>query len=211
MIKRAGLPLPDDDSNSKKLGKTDADKRREEADKRKDFEASRTSTSDVGKKVSERASGSSRSALSQRTNANGKPDLMLQNMDRRLDPRSVSEDKAELERMMLDGEVRHEDIAEAREAVRMKESNISASKRLSEIIAKAGSANAFEGERLGIGGLDDVLSQVKRRVWTPLAVPPQLLSELGIHPVRGLLLYGRPGCVSIFVVLPLSPGKVIHK
>lgn len=31
-------------------------------------------------------------------------------------------------------------------------------------------------------------------VWTPLAAPPQLLRELGIHPVRGLLLYGRPGC-----------------
>jgi vesicle-fusing ATPase len=47
---------------------------------------------------------------------------------------------------------------------------------------------------LGIGGLDDVLAQVKRRVWTPLAAPPQLLKELGIHPVRGLLLYGKPGC-----------------
>jgi ATP-dependent 26S proteasome regulatory subunit len=43
-------------------------------------------------------------------------------------------------------------------------------------------------------GLDDVLSQLKRRVWTPLAVPPRLLLELGIQPVRGVLLYGRPGC-----------------
>ena len=47
---------------------------------------------------------------------------------------------------------------------------------------------------MGIGGLDDVLAQVKRRIWVPLAAPPSLLHELGINPVRGLLLYGAPGC-----------------
>jgi SpoVK/Ycf46/Vps4 family AAA+-type ATPase len=69
-----------------------------------------------------------------------------------------------------------------------------AATRVSEIVAKAGGGKAFEGETLGIGGLDDVLAQVKRRVWIPLAAPPQLLEELGINPVRGLLLYGLPGC-----------------
>jgi len=64
----------------------------------------------------------------------------------------------------------------------------------SEFIARAGSGDAFLGSVLGIGGLDDVLSQIKRRVWIPLAAPPSLLSELGIQPVRGLLLYGSPGC-----------------
>jgi vesicle-fusing ATPase len=61
-------------------------------------------------------------------------------------------------------------------------------------VAKAGAGSNFDGEMLGIGGLDDVLAQIKRRVWIPLAAPPQLLKELGIHPVRGLLLYGKPGC-----------------
>jgi vesicle-fusing ATPase len=65
---------------------------------------------------------------------------------------------------------------------------------VSEIVAKAGAGDAFMGEALGIGGLDDVLRTVKRRVWIPLAAPPQLLDELGINPVRGLLLYGLPGC-----------------
>ena len=69
-----------------------------------------------------------------------------------------------------------------------------ASTKVSELVAKAGAESAFQGQSLGIGGLDDVLAQVKRRVWTPLAAPPQLLSQLGITPVRGLLLYGRPGC-----------------
>ena len=194
MVKRAGLPLPDESNNNKQLGQTDIEKRRAEADARKKWEAVRTS--DVGKNVAQKASGG-RSALSRRVSSSSKPDLFLPNVDRRLDPQSVSEDKAELERMQHENDVRHEDIKEAREAVRIKEANLVASRKMSELVAKAGSGDAFEGERLGIGGLDDVLAQVKRRVWTPLAAPPQLLNELGIHPVRGLLLYGRPGCVSL--------------
>ena len=69
-----------------------------------------------------------------------------------------------------------------------------ASAKSSELIARAGSGDAFLGSVLGVGGLDDVLSQIQRRVWIPLAAPPNLLSELGIQPVRGLLLYGHPGC-----------------
>ena len=69
-----------------------------------------------------------------------------------------------------------------------------ATAKVAELVARAGALSSFEGEKLGIGGLDDVLAEVKRRIWTPLAAPPQLLRELGIHPVRGLLLYGRPGC-----------------
>ena len=69
-----------------------------------------------------------------------------------------------------------------------------ASEKNSELIAKAGSGDAFLGSTLGVGGLDDVLSQIQRRVWIPLAAPPTLLDELGIQPVRGLLLYGSPGC-----------------
>eukprot|EP00571_Detonula_confervacea_P006103 CAMPEP_0172315948 /NCGR_PEP_ID=MMETSP1058-20130122/26771_1 /TAXON_ID=83371 /ORGANISM="Detonula confervacea, Strain CCMP 353" /LENGTH=658 /DNA_ID=CAMNT_0013030155 /DNA_START=188 /DNA_END=2164 /DNA_ORIENTATION=+ len=69
-----------------------------------------------------------------------------------------------------------------------------ASAKSSELIARAGSGDAFLGSQLGVGGLDDVLAQIQRRVWIPLAAPPSLLSELGIQPVRGLLLYGEPGC-----------------
>jgi ATP-dependent 26S proteasome regulatory subunit len=69
-----------------------------------------------------------------------------------------------------------------------------ASNRVSAMVARAGANASFTGQQLEIGGLDDVLSQIKRRIWTPLAAPPQLLQELGIAPVRGLLLYGKPGC-----------------
>jgi len=69
-----------------------------------------------------------------------------------------------------------------------------AASRVSDIIAKAGSGIGFDGTALGVGGLDDVLGEIKTRIWTPLAAPPQLLKELGIKPTRGLLLYGKPGC-----------------
>jgi SpoVK/Ycf46/Vps4 family AAA+-type ATPase len=69
-----------------------------------------------------------------------------------------------------------------------------ASTKASELIARAGSGVAFTASALGVGGLDDVLLQIQRRVWIPLAAPPALLAQLGIQPVRGLLLYGHPGC-----------------
>lgn len=61
-------------------------------------------------------------------------------------------------------------------------------------VARAGGGDAFSGGRLGVGGLDDVLAEIRRRVWVPLAAPPRLLEELGVRPVRGLLLHGPPGC-----------------
>jgi hypothetical protein len=63
---------------------------------------------------------------------------------------------------------------------------------VSELVAKAGASFQDSGA-MGIGGLDGVLAEVKRRVWIPLAAPPRLLKELGISPIRGLLLYGKPG------------------
>jgi hypothetical protein len=67
-----------------------------------------------------------------------------------------------------------------------------AAEQVAEWVAR--SAPIFSGEAMGIGGLEDVVNTLKRRVWIPLAAPPQLLHELGIVPVRGVLLYGRPGC-----------------
>ena len=62
-----------------------------------------------------------------------------------------------------------------------------AASRVSKVLSQAGSGLAFEGQTLGVGGLDDVLVQIKRRIWTPLAAPPQLLNgkfemELCIEP-----------------------------
>ena len=66
-----------------------------------------------------------------------------------------------------------------------------AASRVSEIISRAGSGSAFDGQSLGVGGLDDVLAQIKRRIWTPLAAPPQLLKGACVpEPMVDSLRYG---------------------
>jgi len=74
----------------------------------------------------------------------------------------------------------------------------------SNVIARSGSETSFMGARLGIGGLDEILLEIKRRVWIPLAAPPSLLQELGIQPVRGLLLFGQPGTGKTLLARSLS-------
>lgn len=187
MVKRAGVPLNKTymEKFADELGKTDSEKRWKEALERKQWEEQR-STQTTGSNVADSVAGG-RSALSRReASADSKPDVFMNSV---LNPDSIAtiaQDKASLQKEM-EGKVTNELPPVTKELVE-------ASNRVSEMIATAGAGSSFAGESLGIGGLDDVLAQVKRRVWTPLAAPPQLLKELGIHPVRGLLLYGKPGC-----------------
>lgn len=228
--RRAGLPAEEETVKVAKvdLGGTNEEKRRQEAEARRRWEASRT-TSEVGESVADIVAG--RSALSRRATTNGKDDLFLGQIDSTLDPQSVARDKVELEKVLGKGSTNSGGIIN-NEADFLSDDELSrASAKVSQLVARAGGGSAFEGETLGIGGLgkstlaynlynmrdssvsrrgcvlscplnlttqllftDDVLAQVKRRVWIPLAAPPQLLDELGIKPVRGLLLYGKPGC-----------------
>jgi SpoVK/Ycf46/Vps4 family AAA+-type ATPase len=189
-VQRAGLPiqLKEDEKKEqiaepkKELGRTDDERRRQEAEQRKNWDASRTAeTSNASLSTS-----NSRSALSRR--GAGKPDLLMGQVDLGLGPQQrFANDKVALQKELEGEEYSPYDFLR-------NELDRTASNKVSELVATAGSESAFEGQSLGIGGLDDVLSQVKRRVWTPLAAPPRLLNELGITPVRGLLLYGKPGC-----------------
>mmetsp|Transcript_29127 Transcript_29127/g.78830 ORF Transcript_29127/g.78830 Transcript_29127/m.78830 type:complete len:573 (+) Transcript_29127:115-1833(+) len=178
MVKRAGVPIHKTylEKFSSELGKNDAAVRREEADKRKSWE---NENGLVGK-----------SALSRRMiGSNGRPDLITPSI---LDPDSIATiagEKNDLQKQIQD------DVKKKTHKTKSPTNTAQeVALRVSEIIAKAGSGTSFEGETLGVGGLDDVLVQIKRRIWTPLAAPPSLLKELGIHPARGLLLYGKPGC-----------------
>ena len=83
----------------------------------------------------------------------------------------------------------------------------------------------------GVGGLDAALEQIRRRIWTPLCAPrqvldelgaervkgllltltltltlTQVLDELGAERVKGLLLYGPPGCGKSYVAARLAEG-----
>jgi len=194
LIRRAGMPLPrsdsrqaypDSTSSKKELGRTDHVARRNEAEERKRWEASRTQESSSG-----------RSALRRRAaaNPNGKPDVLIGGLDESLDPRTVAQDKKDLEQALRQDGASPQQNSLPLYSSQQQPADVAAAAKVSAIVARTGGGSSFDGESLGIGGLDDVLSQVRRRVWIPLAAPPQLLDELGIHPVRGLLLYGRPGC-----------------
>ena len=181
LVKRAGVPMEKTylEKFSKELGNTDAVQRRQEVEERKQWEAQRTS--ETGSNVANSLKG--RSALSQRSAESSKPDLFMNSVMSPDDIATIASDKDELQKEM-----------NANGAQISSAASLAAANRVSELVAKAGAGVSFDGESLGIGGLNDVLAQIKRRVWTPLAAPPQLLKELGIHPVRGLLLYGKPGC-----------------
>lgn len=190
MVKRAGVPMDQAyvDKVTNELGRNDANKRRQEAEQRKLWEEQR-STTETGGEVANGVAG--RSALSRRESSSSRPDPFM-NSVMKSDPDSLAalgSDKKELQKAMLESKPGTESPRNS-----MADSKSDASNRVAEMIATAGAGASFMGEKMGIGGLDDVLAQVKRRVWTPLAAPPKLLEELGIHPVRGLLLYGRPGC-----------------
>ena len=190
MVKRAGVPL--DQSYVDRVtydlpGNNAVTTRQEEAAQRKLWEEQR-STAETGSKVADGVTG--RSALSRRDASLSRPDPFMESV-MTSDPdalATVVRDKEDLQQAMVTNSA-----VESRQLT-MAEAKYDASTRVAEMIATAGAGTSFLGENLGIGGLDDVLAQVKRRVWIPLAAPPQLLAELGIHPVRGLLLYGKPGC-----------------
>eukprot|EP00977_Amphora_coffeiformis_P000155 scaffold48_cov161-Amphora_coffeaeformis.AAC.3 len=188
LARRAGLPAADieEERNAVKLGDTNEDRRKAEAEARKQWEASRGGSS-------EESNEKGRSALSQRAANNGKPDLFMGQVIQTGDvkPKQLADDKLEFQKKLRE-DTGASSTTESTSKNYWKQKDATA--KVAELVARAGALSSFEGEKLGIGGLDDVLAEVKRRIWIPLAAPPQLLQELGIHPVRGLLLYGRPGC-----------------
>jgi len=209
MAKRASMPIDDPNAGIR------ISKRKIEAQQRKEWEREQQGSSDkkpfVGNIAGSKPLG--RSALSNRATANGKPDAFMPTVDANLDPKRLEKFadskkglEDELARNIKSGSPAASDN-EPRNVFVSDDAISQAEARTSEIIAKAGAGSAFQGDSLGIGGLEDVLAQIKRRIWVPLAAPPSLLKELGINPVRGLLLYGLPGCGK--TLLARSLGKIL--
>ena len=46
---------------------------------------------------------------------------------------------------------------------------------------------------MGIGGLDNEFSAIFRRAFASRVFPPELIMQLGLKHVRGILLFGPPG------------------
>lgn len=47
--------------------------------------------------------------------------------------------------------------------------------------------------KIGIGGLDKEFNTIFRRAFASRVFPPELIEQLSIKHVRGILLYGPPG------------------
>ena len=212
LARRAGLPAADfeEERNTVKLGDSDEQRRKAEAEARKQWEASRGGT--------RTESTEGRSALSTRAATNGKPDLFMGQVIKtgQNKPKQLADDKLEFQKQLREDTASSSSSSSTTPPTQDSWKQKDATAKVAELVARAGALSSFEGEKLGIGGLDDVLAEVKRRIWVPLAAPPQLLAELGIHPVRGLLLYGRPGCGKTLlarklgqVLSPLRPITVV--
>lgn len=193
------------------LGKTDSVIRQQEAEARQKWENFRERVDEVGTMVGRSRDNEPRSALSARAKGG---DLFMGEIDNRLksggDPLLNEKTISKIKDSGTSSSTGSETSIpsnEARSSFRIleKETMEQAQLRTAELVAMSGSN--FDGEIMGIGGLDDVLAQVKRRIWVPLAAPPVLLQELGISPVRGLLLYGMPGCGKTLIARTI--GKIL--
>ncbi|CAN0509163.1 unnamed protein product [Discosporangium mesarthrocarpum] len=64
----------------------------------------------------------------------------------------------------------------------------------------------FDFAKLGIGGLGGPFNQIFRRAFASRIFNPTVVKEMGINHVRGMLLYGPPGCGKTLIARQI--GKV---
>jgi len=59
-------------------------------------------------------------------------------------------------------------------------------------------------EALGVGGLDKEFTQIFRRAFASRVYPADMVAKMGINHVRGLMLYGPPGCGKTLIARQIS-------
>lgn len=59
-------------------------------------------------------------------------------------------------------------------------------------------------EKLGIGGLDKEFNDIFRRAFVSRVLPHRVVEKLGIKHVRGMIMYGPPGCGKTLIARQIS-------
>lgn len=66
----------------------------------------------------------------------------------------------------------------------------------------------FNFKEMGVGGLDKQFEVIFRRAFSSRAIPDKICKDLGINHVRGILLYGPPGCGKTLIARQI--GNVLN-
>ncbi len=116
------------------------------------------------------------------------------------------------------GGVRFGMVQKSTEVALSKNKNASAVKLTGSSTGKANKLfeKGFNFEEMGIGGLDAQFKEIFRRAFASRLVPPDIMRKMGQHHVRGMLLFGPPGCGKTLIArkiakaLKARPPKIVN-
>ena len=81
--------------------------------------------------------------------------------------------------------------------------------------ASSGNSRLFERgfnfQAMGIAGLDKEFADIFRRAFASRVFPPEVLRKMGIKHVRGMLLYGPPGCGKTLIARQIGKALNAHE